>query len=517
LAASRTSTSSSRAVSARRPKPFTVDHFRAYARLLILDNEKHWEPEDFQLDIVADLFSEFVAVWTIIPEANGKTTLMGGVGLYFADFKDAAEVLLAASSRQQAELMYGQAAGFVIRTPGMRERFRPYDGYRRIKSLRRGGRIQVMAADDATGDGVLYDLALIDELHRLRNMKLYRTWKGKAEKRGGKLGVISTAGEPGSEFEDTRAHILRTATEKTVTGAHTRAVNGQTVIHDFAVPPDADVDDMDVVKAANPFSGITPKTLRAKRDDPSMTIEHWRRFVCNIATLAGGSAIDSAAWDGLREDDLAVDRDAPAFGWLDLGWKIDTTALGALVWESPERRVVCDVQVIAPPVDEGDVAAGLLRLQARFRDFRGVVFDPNAGGQQMAQLLEKGQHPLQTDDDARELQGLPRLEGQEAPPIVFIEHSQDNAPMADAAAKLDEAIRNKWLVHDGDRTLRSHALNAVSRSLGGEKWKFDRPNDAKGEKRGRYPIDALTGLLMGHRTALAEADSYVGPLLEVFG
>lgn len=474
----------------------------------MLDNGEQWEPEDFQLDVVRDLLDEdIVAVWTIIPEANGKTTLMGGVGLYVADFKPAAEILLAAASRQQAELMYGQAAGFVRRTPGMRERFRPYDGYRRIKSLRLEGRIQVMAADDATGDGVLYDLALIDELHRQRNMKLYRTWKGKAEKRGGKLGVISTAGEPGSEFEDTRAHILRGAGEVVRNGSHTRAVNGQTVIHDFAVPPDADVEDMEAVKAANPFSGITPATLRAKRDDPSMTVEHWRRFVCNIATLAGGSRIEAAQWDALREDGCVPDRDAPAFGWLDLGWKIDTTALGVLVWESMERRVVSDVRVLSPPVDEADIAAGLLRLQAAFSDFRGVVYDPNAGGQQMAQLLEKGKHPLQTDNDARELAGLPRLDGEEAPPIVFIEHSQDNSPMADAAAKLEEAIRNGWLVHDGCRVLRSHVLNAVSRSLGGEKWKFDRPNDAKGERRARYPIDALTGLLMGHRTALAEADT----------
>jgi phage terminase large subunit-like protein len=457
------------------------------------------------LAIVEDLFSEFVAVWTIIPEANGKTTLYGGLGLYWADFQPACEVLLAAASRQQAELMYSQAAGFVRRTPGMRKRFRPYDGYRRIKSLRLEGRIQVMSADDSTVDGVLYDLALIDELHRHKNLKLYRVWKGKAQKRGGTLGVISTAGEPGGEFEDARANIVRTAQSVVRTGLHVRAVSGETVLHDWAVPMNADVEDMAIVKQANPFSLITEKTLRSKRDDPAMTTEHWRRFVCNQAVLSGGSAVSPEEWDKLREEGCEPDRAAPAYGWLDLGWKIDTTALGALVWESDERRVVSDVLVIPPPVDEAHIVAGLLRLQASFEDFRGVVYDPNAGGQQMAQLLEKGEHPLQTDDDARELVGLPRLEGAGAPIIDFIEHSQDNAPMADAAAKLDEAIRNGWLVHDGNRLLRSHVLNAVGRSLGGEKWKFDRPADAKGERRGRYPIDALTGLLMGHRTALAES------------
>ena len=34
-------------------------------------------------------------------------------------------------------------------------------------------------------------------------MRLYRTWRGKLDKRGGQIVVISTAGEPGGEFEET--------------------------------------------------------------------------------------------------------------------------------------------------------------------------------------------------------------------------------------------------------------------------------------------------------------------------
>lgn len=490
--------------SAGAAEPFTVDHFRAYARILVLDNGDRWEPEGFQLEIVEDLFSEFLAVWTIIPEANGKTTLMGGVGLYVADFKPAASILLAAAARDQAELMYEQAAGFVRRTPGMDgKRFRCYDGYRRIKSLRLGGKIQVKAADDATGDGVLYDLALVDELHRQRNLKLYRTWFGKAQKRGGTIGVISTAGEPGSEFEDARAAIKAGASEVREDGFHTRAVNGATVIHDFAVPVGADVDDMEVVKGANPFSGITAASLRVKREDPAMTIDHWRRFVCNQATLTGGSAIGSEEWDRLREDDLTVPEVAWRCGWLDLGWKIDTTALGVLVWESDERRIVTGVRVLEPPVDESQVVAAILHTQIELGADVWVL-DPSAGAEQMVQLLEKGTHPLQTDNRAREKHGLPQLAGDERP-LEFVAHSQDNAPMAQAASRLDEALRNGWVVHDGDRRLRAHALNAVAKPLGDAKWKFDRPADAKGDRRRKYPIDALTGVLMGHNIAVDEA------------
>jgi phage terminase large subunit-like protein len=118
---------------------------------------------------------------------------------------------IAASSREQAEIMYRQAEGLVSRSPELRPRFRAYDGYRRIKCLRTGGRIQVFAADDRTGDGIIPGgLALVDELHRHRDLKLYRTWRGKLEKRGAQLIAISTAGEPGGEFEETRDRIKKT-------------------------------------------------------------------------------------------------------------------------------------------------------------------------------------------------------------------------------------------------------------------------------------------------------------------
>jgi hypothetical protein len=153
-----------------------------------------------------------------------------------------------------------------------------------------------------------------------------------------------------------------------------------------------------------------------------------------------------------------------------------------------------------------------LGLQERFAGMRGVVMDPNAGGQQMAQLLEKGEHPLQ--------------QGRGLPPLEFFPHSQDNAPMALASSRLDEAIRGgeargpslRWVAEGDWEKLRRHVLNAVRRSLGGEKWKYDRPPDAKGERRRKFPIDALTGVEMGHSVAVAELyDSAPMPLVEVFG
>jgi phage terminase large subunit-like protein len=123
----------------------------------------------------------------------------------------------------------------------------------------------------------------------------------------------------------------------------------------------------------------------------------------------------------------------------------------------------------------------------------------------MVQLLEKGSHPLQTDDELRIQYGLPPLAETQVGLLEFVAHSQDNAPMSQAAQRFDEAMRMGWFRHDGNRELRRHALNAAVKPLGDSKWKYDRPPDAKGENRRNYPIDALTGVLMGHNVAVDEA------------
>jgi phage terminase large subunit-like protein len=483
---STTSRASTRA-GRRAPSPFTVEHFKVYAGVTVLDNGEWFDVQDFQQDFLKDLFAGYPEAWLILPEGNGKTTFLGELALYFGDYTPSAMVPIAASSREQAEILYRQAAGIVQRSPELRQRFRAYDGYRRIKCHRTGGRIQVFAADDRTGDGIIPGgLAIVEELHRHRDLRLYRTWRGKLGKRGAQLAGISTAGEPGGEFEEVRSRMIRDAdsVRRDHGGCRVRATSEEHVIHDFSVPSVKQAEDMDVVARANPLAQNTVEVLRRARQSPTMTREHWLRFKCNLATLTGGSAITPEAWDALEERGVKVAEDAWRCGWLDLGWKIDTTAMGVLAWESHTQA---------------DFAANVW------------VLDPSAGAEQMVQLLEKGQHPLQTDDAIRAEHGLPALTGHE-PPLEFISHSQDNVPMSQAASRLDEAVRNRWLVHDGDRRLRAHVLNAVSRPLGDAKWKFDRPADAKGDRRKNYPIDALTGVLMGHNIAVEESASSWEPM-----
>jgi len=390
--------SSRQSASAKSLRPFTVDHFRAYSRNLVLDNRDYWEPQDFQLEVVEDLFALNPEVWLVVPEGNGKTTLMAGIALYHGDYTQDAMVVIGASSRDQCEVLHNQAGGFVRRTPGLKRRFRVFDGYRRITCLRTAGRIQVFAADDRTGDGVIPTLALLDELHRHRDLRLYRTWRGKLEKRNGQLAAISTGGEPDSEFEDIRERLKQGITKISANGCHVRAAGGGMVLHDWAVPTDGDCEDMKQVVQANPLHSITVERLEAKRASPTMSFSHWRRFVCNQAVRGNDSAIQEPEWDEAKSAEEIPEGEPVAVG-IDFGWKWDTTALVPMYSPQPTERLLGPAEILVPPRDgtslhPSEPQEAFDRINAR-NPVTMVVLDPNAGGEQFAAWLEdeRGIHP----------------------------------------------------------------------------------------------------------------------------
>jgi phage terminase large subunit-like protein len=462
--------------------PFTVDHFRRYSALMVLDTGNFWPIEDFQLEVVGDFFGGAVEVWTIVPEGNAKTTLMSGLSLYWADYTPSASVLMAAASRDQAGLLFSQAQGFVDRSPGFDRRFRVFEGYRRIKAIRTAGRIQVFAADDRTGDGVLFDLALLDELHRHRDLKLARTWIGKANKRSGKVGVISTAGEPGTEFEDARARMIATATDLTRVGSHTRAASEDAVLHDWSVPSGGDVEDLEVVKAANPLSTVTVEALRKKRGSPSMTTNHWLRFVCNQAVRTEETAIDTFEWaDAIGGE---VPEGVPVLVGADFGWKHDTTALVPLWMEGAESRLFGRPEILIPPrngqnLSPQKIKDAFLRINER-NPIQTVVMDPDRAAE-VADWLE---NELGVD---------------------VVEHLQTAGPMCQAYERFTEGLRNGWLKHPGDPEFSEHVLNAMARLLPDGKARFDRPSTSRAQAgQRRRVIDALIAAAIVHNVAVEE-------------
>jgi phage terminase large subunit-like protein len=491
------------------PSPFSLDHFESWTKRLILDNGLAAELEDFQREFVEDVFSGRKVCWMVVPQGNGKTTLLAALGLYGLRFGDSPSIPIAASSKDQARIMYRQMRGFVKRSDELKRPdedglwIAPFDGYKQIHLLgpgdtKRGevlGLIEVHASDAGTADGVIPSpFAFLDELHRHKDeLALHRTWTGKLDKRGAQLIVISTAGEPGSAFEVTREKIKAEAAEKHRDGAFGRYLSDRVVLHDYAVQNNA-ILDVDAVKAANPLSTITPERLEATLADPTMTAQHWRRFTCNLATMDAGREpyLDAEDWDGLADPDAAIDPGAEVSIGGDGSRTWDTTVI-AWAHEDAAGVVTVDAKVFSVredipahvlhhsgQIDFDDVEAFLLD---RFDAFyvAGAAYDPR--------YLERSMDIVKV-----------RLPEARVAPV-----EPASKAMRDALQTMFNLAAEGRLRHSGDPVLRAHVLNAgVERGYSSEIRRVTKIDK-------RLPIDAVPAMALAVWAASTGEPSVYGP------
>jgi phage terminase large subunit-like protein len=452
-----------------------------------------------------DLFSGRPICWLVIPEGNGKTTLLAGIGLYWAEHKPGCRVLSAAAALDQVGVMYGQAermcldsdrmtdrlASVVLERKGKikteRPRFECLEGWKRINHVD-GGRFQVKAADPRTADGAIPDLCLVDELHRHRNLGLYRTWAGKLRKRGGQMIVISTAGEPGSEFETTREQMRQNGELVERGDCFTRSVSDKWVLHDWAVPEGGDIEDLEVVKKANPLSYVTVESLRETREAPGITVEHWSRINANVPARGSSAAIPEKLWhDAATQEQIPAD--AEVWVGMDFGWQWDTTAFVPLWWKNAEERVLGPAVVLEPPrdgtpLDPNVVRAAIRDMLTRYR-VSTVVMDP---------------------DRAHDIAGW--LADELGLTVIY--RAQSAKPQGEDYERCMSALRNGWLRHSGDPALRQHALNAVARLLPNGGAKFGRISETRqGGNQDARVIDALVAAAMVHSVMADESTGSV--------
>jgi phage terminase large subunit-like protein len=212
------------------------------------------------------------------------------------------------------------------------------------------------------------------------------------------------------------------------------------VLHEWAVPEGADVEDMAVVKAANPFSGITADMLAEKFASPTMTRHHWLRFVCNRPTR------DNDAWLG-EDGDLmwaalevpyAFVPGAPTWVGVDVGIKRDSTAVVAVQRDEDGLHAVARfwLPTADQPVDVTDVMQHLRELAAQY-DVQAVSFDPRFFDVPAKMLADAG--------------------------LPMVEIPQSVERMTTICGSLMELIKRGEMHHDGDPMLRQHVLGAVPR------------------------------------------------------
>jgi phage terminase large subunit-like protein len=365
--------------SAATSAPAELETFTRFCAALTLEQGRPFILEPFQLDMLADYFGGVRETLVLLSKKNGKTTLLAALALYHLIVTPGAECVIGAASRDQATILFDQAAGFVRRSDGLRERVVAKAGYRHIRSRRDAGRIRVLAADVDTADGVIPTLALVDELGRHKKPDLYGVFRDGLGPRDGQLFGISAAGD----YEGSPLGVMRNAARKlpsTRTGRYlyARAADKTFALHEWALDVGDDTDDLALVKQVNPASWQTIEQLAQRHDSPSMLPWQWMRFACGIWTSGEAWWIRAPDWHASETDDVIAPGERVALGF-DGSRYNDATALVACrlsdgllmplnVWESPRGASAWEVPA-------GEVDAALASAMTTYKVVRGY-FDP---------------------------------------------------------------------------------------------------------------------------------------------
>lgn len=426
--------------------------------------------EPFQKRIVKAADGPEHELVVLLPRGQGKTTLMASLALHHLLTVEGAAVYCAASSREQARILFESAARFareldhpnlVVRHLELRYCPDPDEPKVFTRHLR------VLAADAPRLHGLTPSLAIVDELHAHASDDVYLALKTAQLKRpGSRLITISTAGAGiDTPLGRLRARCLAHAVRVARRGALTDAHGPDLRMLEWAVPEDAEVDDARQVKRANPASWITVEALREQRAAvPDLA---YQRYHCNRWTAREGHWLPPGAWQAITGEPEFEPGERIWVG-VDVGGE---RSASAVVWVNERLHVGCAIY----HGDEGvlDCADKVRELASEYA-LQEVVFDPWRFGQ-AAQELERERVPV----------------------LAF---PQTDARMIPASTRLHAAIVEGRLTVPDDAELRQHVGAAIARhSRRG--WRLD--------KAGRSDnIDAVVALCM----ALERAEFKIEPV-----
>lgn len=451
--------------------------------------------EGFQRLILREIFTTGrVELLVLIPKGHAKTTLMAALAIYHLLITNNANIYIGAADKVQADEMYRFAAHFAESEGEIAARLKVLRGTREIRSRVDQGFLRVLASDDSKQGGKRQGfnptLALIDELHAHENDNLYIDMRSGLFKRKGLLVTITTAGwDLEGVLGKLRASFLETedvqtgfnatddgATKRDPNGRLTvaRKPSGNSAMLEWACRETDDIEDMAMVKLANPASWVTIASLEDARE--SLTPWTFQRYRCNIWTLGYESWLPEGAWDALTEPGLTLSDSLPTVAALDMARFHDCAALVA-VQRRPEKPAAVKAWIWKPGGPDDPVPYEAVKAQCRELaasvDLIALGFDERLFGQAAQELLEEG--------------------------LPMEKFPQSNERMCPAAAALRTAILEKQLAHDGDPLLAAHVVAAVVKDVGESMFKLTK------ERRNGPDIDAAEALAMAWALSELEA------------
>ncbi len=450
---------------------------------------------------IADKLRRFRVSWNEFPRKNGKSTLSAGKGLYLltADAEAGAEVYTAATKRDQAKIIWSEAARMVKSSPYLSKLVTAHHSSLSIAMF--SSKFEPLGADSNTMDGLNVHGGLIDEIHAHRSRGVYDLLEtATVARRQPLIDITTTAGSDRHSI----AYELHDYAQKILEGI----LEDDTFFAIVAAADNADDWRLETTwKKANPNIDVSIKSsdlgAKAKRAGDMPGYENtFKRLHLNIWTEQAVRWLNMDKWDACAgEIDINALNGMTCWAGLDLSTTTDISAYilvfnvfgqtvalpyffvpeenaieRAKTDRVPYDRWIRDGHIIATPgnvIDYEFIRKTINDTAERF-DIKEIALDRWNGTQLGVQLKDDGRN--------------------------IVPFGQGFASMNHPTKELEALVVSQRLVHYGNPVLRWMASNVAVKTDAAGNLK-----PVKDQSTGR--IDGIVALIMaiGAR-ALAPSD-----------
>src|SRR5262245_19008664 len=265
--------------------------------------------------------------------AAGSTS-RASLYLLIADREPGAEIYSAAVDRDQASIVFNEAANMVESSPHLSSKLRVIRSTKRIVHHESRSFYKALSADVPAKEGLNAHAILIDELHAQKNRDLWDTLRYAGASRRQPLHLsITTSGFDRRSIRSEQHHYAE------------RVLDGTGEDLSFfgyirAAAPDDDGTDPEVWKKSNPSFGITisaeqfAEDCKEAQESPAKE-NSFRRYRLNQWTEQDVRWLNMEKWDACADVPTGLEG-KDCYAGLDLSSTTDVTAL-ALVFPGDDR------------------------------------------------------------------------------------------------------------------------------------------------------------------------------------
>jgi phage terminase large subunit-like protein len=305
------------------------------------------ELELFQKAFISALFGfvdeqgirRYKETFFLVARKNGKSTLLSGLMLYMmiADGEGGAQIVSAATKREQSSIVFNEALNMVSQSPSLKSHLkkRKTDLYFPLTF----STMTALSSDSNTLDGLNLHLAVIDELHAIRDRNLYEVLKqGMSARRSPLMVMITTAGTVRENIYDDMYEYASKVVEGSITDERFLPILYELDSRD-------EWTDYKMWEKANPGLGrikkledITEKVERAKANPKDLPGILTKDF--NIRSTSSEAWLTYEQVHNAETFDISDVTDSYAIGGVDLSSTTDLTCATLLVMKPDGKKYV---------------------------------------------------------------------------------------------------------------------------------------------------------------------------------